>query len=84
MITSNKSLAGWRELVGDRALMIAIIDRLHWISLAVTVSNACPHSPCIRVVLINDARVISKSNNIGPRRFGGRIQPVIMRPKHAD
>ncbi len=28
VITSNKSLAGWGELVGDTALMMAIIDRL--------------------------------------------------------
>ena len=28
MITSNKSLAIWGELVGDTALMMAIIDRL--------------------------------------------------------
>ena len=28
VITSNKSLASWGELVGDTALMMAIIDRL--------------------------------------------------------
>ena len=28
VITSNKSLASWGELVGDSALMMAIIDRL--------------------------------------------------------
>jgi DNA replication protein DnaC len=28
IITSNKSLANWGELVGDTALMMAIIDRL--------------------------------------------------------
>lgn len=28
MITSNKSLANWGELIGDTALMMAIIDRL--------------------------------------------------------
>jgi len=28
VITSNKSLATWGELVGDTALMMAIIDRL--------------------------------------------------------
>ena len=28
VITSNKSLASWGELVGDGALMMAIIDRL--------------------------------------------------------
>lgn len=28
MITSNKSLASWGELVGDNALMMALIDRL--------------------------------------------------------
>ena len=28
VITSNKSLTGWGELVGDTALMMAIIDRL--------------------------------------------------------
>ena len=28
MVTSNKSLAAWGELVGDSALMMAITDRL--------------------------------------------------------
>ena len=28
IITSNKSLANWGELIGDTALMMAIIDRL--------------------------------------------------------
>ena len=28
VVTSNKSLASWGELVGDTALMMAIIDRL--------------------------------------------------------
>jgi DNA replication protein DnaC len=28
IITSNKSLANWGELIGDNALMMAIIDRL--------------------------------------------------------
>src|SRR5260370_22418438 len=28
VITSNKSLASWGELVGDTALMMAILDRL--------------------------------------------------------